>query len=237
MSSNNFKARQWSGLLLRRLVPIVGAMLAIAATLGTVSASAAPVGLFVAGEKSEEVAKQPRLEAEKYTATVSGSSTTIPTFTLQGGVLGCQGLTLKESISAATTSLSAPPVFLLTCSLFGFPATIGSNGCEFVLHVDNAGPPYAGSFDLKCPAGKEGLVFWGYGAGTLKCTVTILPQTGLEGVTLENTGTGSSRGITATYNLSNVAYTQTPGTGLGKCAAGEFANGTFTVIEKFTASK
>jgi Na+-transporting methylmalonyl-CoA/oxaloacetate decarboxylase gamma subunit len=207
-------------------------------TMGAVALSAAaePVGLFLSGEKSAEEAKQPKFGAEKYVATIGGASTSTNTYKLQYGNAECNGVLPTGKLSAASSQLGLQWTYGLPCVFAGFGSPIMQNGCEIVLHVSNAGPPYVGSTDIVCPAGK-GIVFTASAAGVTKCTATIFGQTGLEGISFENLGTGSGRSIEATLNLSGIKYTQVAGTGLGKCTAGEFENGTYTGTVKFTASK
>lgn len=233
MPNSQLNAEGWSGRsVLRRLIPLAAAMLAAAALLGSgaSSASAAPVGLFVAGEKSEEVAKQPRFEAEKYTATINGTGSAGTVLTVQWGKFECTNTGFFGSIASASNALTLAPGWL-GCTFHGFFPSIATHGCEYVWRVGNSGPPYAGSVDIKCPGG-QGIEFV-----TSRCTVTILPQTGLESISYANAGTGTGRTIEATFNLSGIKYTQLQGTGLGKCTTGEFANGTYVGSATLAASK
>jgi hypothetical protein len=238
MPSSETSGRLWDRrLTLRRIVPLVGAMLTAVVLAGAASASAEPVGLFIAGAKSEEAAKQPRFEAEKYTATIKSTSLSAFEFTAQWGKLKCGEMQLNSSISSATNKLKINQIFWpVPCSFFGLPAPISANGCYFELSVLNAGPPYVGATDLVCPAGKA-LEFSASASGIHKCTLRILPQTGVEGVSYENTGTGSSRAITVNLNLSGMKYTQVEGTGIAKCTGGEFSNGVLTNSNSMFATK
>jgi hypothetical protein len=224
-------------MLLRRIIPLVGAMLASVALLGAAASDAAaePVGLFIAGSKSEEVAKQPKFEAEKYTATIASKALSTFAFTAQAGTLKCSELRLPGTISAATSELKFAQ-FFFGCNLFGFATEIRANGCELKVHVLNAGPPYVGTTDVLCPAGK-GLEFVAVAAGMTKCTLQITGQTGVVGLSYENTGAGSGRAVTANFNLTGMKYTQIAGTGLGKCTGGEFTNGSFVVSDSLSATK
>ncbi len=228
------------GSMLRRVVPLLGLVLATAALLGATasSAAAAPVGLFIAGEKSEEKAKQPRFEAEKYTATIASKRVTGFNFVGQTVKLKCTEIQLPGTISAATSELKFTQAFS-QCILAGLPTTIESNGCEFELNVLNVGPPYAGTTDIVCPT-EKGIEFtaWLGPIGTEKgCVLSLLPQTGIEGLSFENTGTGTGRAITANFNLTTVKFTQVGVEGFGTCKTGEYTNGTFTTSVSLTASK
>jgi hypothetical protein len=228
----------WSGgILLRRILPLAAAMLASVALLGAAASSAAaePVGLFIAGKKSEEKSKQPKFEAEKYTSTLGTKALTGFEFKAQWGNLQCNEFSLSGAISAATSEIKANQIFW-PCTLAGLPTTILANGCQFELNVLNVGPPYVGTTDVVCPAGKA-IEFTASIGSVTKCTLQILPQTGVEGVSFENTGTGSARAITVNYNLTAMKYAQVAGTGLGKCTAGEFTNGSFVVSDSLSATK
>lgn len=238
MSISQDGFEQWGGgQLLKRIGLLAGAMLVgvalLAATAST--ASAAPVGLFVAGEESEEAAKQPKFEAESYTANLNGIATSSHQFVFSAGKYNCGNASVTGQISSATAEL---PVFqsFFACTFTGFMATINQNGCQFVWHVDNAGPPYVGSIDIKCPT-EKGIEITSWGGGMKICTATIRPQTGLKGVSFANMGAGSGRTITATFNLSGIKYAQVAHIEGGKCTTGEFENGTYTGGISLSANK
>jgi hypothetical protein len=223
-------------LLPRRIIPLVGAMLASVALFATAasSASAEPVGLFIGGAKSEEVSKQPKFEAGKYTATIKSTKLTGFQFVAQAGKLQCTELAFPAMLSAASSELKSQQVFG-PCIFAGLLATtIQWNGCEFKLHVLNAGPPYVGTTDIVCPAGK-GIQFTAYASGTPLCTLSLLPQTGVEGVTYENTGAGSARAVTVNLNQTTVKYSQEGNPVF--CKAGEYTNGALTVSDSLSATK
>ncbi len=222
-------------LLPRRIIPLLGAMLASVALLAAAasSASAEPVGLFIGGEKSEEVAKQPKFEAEKYPATIKSTGLTGFQFVAQVGKLKCSELSLPGTLSGASSEFQSQQ-FFWPCTMLGLVTTIQSNGCEFKLHVLNAGPPYVGSSDILCPAGQK-LEFTSWASGTKVCTISLLPQTGVEGLSFENTGTGSARAVTATFNQTTVKYSQAGNPKI--CTAGEYTNGALTVSDSLSATK
>jgi hypothetical protein len=239
MSMHQDGLEQWGGgQMLKRIGLLACAMLAGVALLAASasSASAAPVGLFLAGEKSEEKAKQPRFEAESYKANVGGSATGLNQFVFSGGKLNCSTVIISGEIASATAEL---PVFqsFFTCTFGGvFSPSIFQNGCKFVWHVENAGPPYTGSIDIKCPT-EKGIEIVASSGGEKYCTVTIPPQTGLKGMSLANAGTGSGRTIAATFNVTGIKYSQVAYLEGGKCTTGAFENGTYTGGVTLSASK
>lgn len=237
MPDSQYGARHWNQVLsLRQIVPLLGAMLVCVVLLGAAAsnASAEPVGLFIAGAKSEEAAKQPKFEAEKYSATISSKALSSFVFTAEAGKLKCSEFALPGTISGATNQLKFQQIFW-PCTFAGFATTITANGCEFVLHVLNAGPPYVGTTDIVCPAGKK-LEFTAWASGEKVCTLGLSPQTGVEGVSFENTGAGSARAVNVNFNLTGVKYSQTPGFA-PLCKAGEYTNGTFVVSDSLIATK
>lgn len=223
-------------LLLRRIIPLAGAMLAsvVMFSAAASSASAEPVGFFIGGAKSEEAAKQPKFEAEKYTATIKSTPLTGFQFTGQAVKLKCSEFALPGSISAATSELKFSQIFW-PCTLAGLATTIQANGCEFKLHVLNAGPPYVGTTDVLCPAGKS-IEFNASSGGTSVCTLKILPQTGVEGVSFENTGAGSARAVTVKFNLTAMKFAQQSPV-KEFCTTGEYTNGVFTASDSLSATK
>lgn len=188
------------------------------------AALAKPVGVYLSGEESAEESKRPKLEAEAYPVSLTGLGSTAHAFGTKLGQWSCSVAEFSQKLSAAT---SAQPLWM---SYFGCKAPIGTvtainaNGCEYVLHVANAGPPYQGTLDMSCPEGKSyELVMTS--AGTT-CTIAIPAQTGLKGVGLTNVGTGTERGVQAAFEVTGMSYSL-----LGPkliCQSGSYTNGTYT---------
>jgi hypothetical protein len=223
-------------LLLRRFIPLAGAMLASVALLAATasSASAEPVGFFISGSKSEEVSKQPKFEAEKYTTSFKSKNLTGFQFVATPGKVKCSELNFSGTLSAASSELK-PVQFFTACTWLGMATLIHDNGCQFRLHVLNAGPPYVGTSDIVCPAGKA-LQFILSSEGVPYCTLNLLPQTGIPGVSYENTGAGSARAVTVTFTQTTVKYSQEGGIP-GACPAGEFTNGALNASMSLSATK
>jgi len=222
--------------MLRRVAPLAGAMLASLVLLATASsASAEPVGFFIAGEKSEEAAKQPKFQAEKYTATITSTALSGFLFTGHSAKVSCSEFSLSGGSIAAATSELQFTQFFWPCKIIGLVATINAHDCQFKLHVLNSGPPYTGATDIVCPSGKP-IEFTASSGGVPVCTLSILPQTGVEGISFENTGAGSARAITVNMNMSTVKFTQ-----LSKskevCITGEYNDGIFAASDSLSASK
>lgn len=75
-----------------------------------------------------------------------------------------------------------------------FPATIVTNGCDYLFHVESGGVGhYTGSVDFKCPAGAaiEVRVYTSvanHEANVPTCSYKLFPKEGLKTITYENTG-------------------------------------------------
>jgi hypothetical protein len=186
-----------------------------------------------------EAAKQPRFEAESYTATVKGHSQTAIEFGVAAGTVKCGSLELSGSISKATSSQTLSP-FYLECKFTRLGATyevfIFANSCNYVLHAVNTGPPYAGDFGLSCPVGSPGYQFAVRQSGETICTITYPVQSGVTGIGLGNLGSGKTREVEASFSLTGLKYTQA-GTNPLFCKPGEYANGTYTGDVLFKAEK
>lgn len=220
----------------RHIVPLVGAVLAAAALLGSTasSASAAPVGFFIGGEKSEEASKQPKFEAEKYSASISATSLTTFVFTAQAGKYQCSNVEYEGTAPLAAASSTLPLWSrFLQCTFVNLATELRPNGCGWALNTLNAGPPYVGTMDVVCPAGKAWEI--AVSSGGFSCTLSIPAQKGLEGVSYENTGSGSARAVTMSLNLTGVKYSQAGSKFL--CPTGEYTNGTYTGSASFTAAQ
>lgn len=186
-----------------------------------------PIGLYMAGKEGSE----PRFEAEKYPAKVSGNQNTAAKYTLglSEGIrpLSCESASLQGTLSAAATQLGLVPEGQ-NCSLTILgnqdPATIQANSCQYSLNALNVGPPYAGSLGVACSKEGDGIEIKAYASaqkqaeGVVLCAYTIAPQSALKGVSLENIVSGISRGIGVSFGVSGIAYTKTQGT-VANCGA------------------
>jgi F0F1-type ATP synthase membrane subunit c/vacuolar-type H+-ATPase subunit K len=229
-------AISWDGeQMLRRTALLVGAILASAALLCALAANASAKeqrGLFVAGAKSEEPAKQPRFEGEIYPTYLFGTSLgTGQKWGFQGTNLKCPVVDFSGKLSAVSSEIVLNPFYqFATCSFSsGGVLTILGNGCEDTLKLLNSGPPYVAEFGIKCPTGEPYKFVQNYGGGLL-CTYAIPAQTALATVGLTNKGEGKKRGVEVAFNVSGVKRTITPSSPEVPSAAnaGTHESGTFT---------
>jgi len=145
-------------------------------------------------------------------------------FDVQFGEVKCKSAKYTGTTTTATaTTVSVAPAYA-ECTFAGVATTIDMNGCTYLLHVTNAGPPYTGVVDVVCPGGAQIVV-----TGGTKCIVDVGPQTNLGPVTYTNIGSGTTREVTLDLaGLTNITYTQTPGTGVGKCTSLTTGAGKYT---------
>ena len=162
--------------------------------------------------------------------TLSGSQGGTPdTLATHAGTLSCTTVTYTGSTSATTTNTITLSPAYAGCTLKPLPGamTFHMNGCVYDIEADGqttTGGVPNGKFDtnttIVCPTTTtpshvtHDITTTVVLAGVKKCTIHIEEQ---------NLGTGwvftnSGGGLAATISFSNIKYTQTQGTGEGKCA-------------------
>ncbi len=191
------------------------------------------VGLYIAGEKSAEEAKQPKFNAEEYSVIISGSQTEENVFQLpSAGEIHCEAWVGSGWLSQATSAPVLAPT-LSECEAIGRAATIRTNGCTFVFHVANASAPYTGSQELSCATGKSLEAVAYSSPGVTLCTVTLPPQT-IGVVSYVNKGTGYGRYVSSTTSGSELQYSVSGGN--GSCGKeGSFTGGEYVGAFKLEA--
>jgi len=175
------------------------------------------------------------------TLTSSGASSVLtgtaePGFTdelkLTSGVAKCPDAKYDATITGNVTttgSVSATPTYT-GCTAFGFPATVDHKECKYQFKI-LAGTN--GTVNLVCPNAGEEVTVTAIGAGTIKCTVHVPPQTDITGI-IKYSNTGSNS-ITLEVSLNGITYTHTEGTGVGACKpSGTATNG--ALVAKATIS-
>jgi hypothetical protein len=111
------------------------------------------------------------------------------------------------------------------CTVFGLSgSTVNMNGCHYRFHtgtkvVTETKTDYNATVDVVCPGPEAGPIIVTAKVGTtVKCTVTIPAQSGLEGVSFENEGEGAGRAVVVNSNVTGIEYTQHEGSGFGRCS-------------------
>jgi hypothetical protein len=145
-----------------------------------------------------------------------------------GSKLKCTTVGGSGSIGAASASLDVSPTYE-GCAFAGVFATVSPNGCHLTYHSTTEAPPYAGTMDIACSEGKAIEIQANTG-----CLVTIPAQSGLKGVELVNSGSGSTRTVTVSYGVSGISYTGNSSCPTG--VKGSFANGTLSGTSTLSGS-
>ena len=179
-------------------------------------------GIYLSGEGSAEPSKQPQIKTE-WTAGMSGPTPIsgdqavgnphVLNFAKGVRKIACTSARLAGEIPSGVSEASLSAEYAGCVANPSLPSTIVMNSCHQTLHVLNVGPPYAGSADVACSKGGDGIEATVYENATKQkeskpmCVYKVTPQSGLEGIGLETVGTGVERGIAVSLGLKNMAYT------------------------------
>ena len=143
------------------------------------------------------------------------------------GTLTCTTTTYSGSTSATTTTTFKLAPTYGGCTLKPLPgtATIHMNGCEYEFHTD--GYTTNGAFDtettINCPTTTSpshvthDITITVVLGGITKCTIHIEEQNLGTGLVLTNEGADPNKDFKVHISFSHIKYTQTQGTGEGKC--------------------
>ncbi len=190
--------------------------------------------------------------------TLSGSQGTPgDVFETDAGLpIKCTTTNYSGSVSVTTTTTITLTPSYANCTFGGFTADVVTNGCRYEFHADGktgtttTDPPadtihwenkYHTETTIKCDPGKD-ITVTATQAGVVKCTVHIGEQNLPTGIVLTNeTKTGGVKDIKAHINFTTIKYSQTEGSGLGKCATADNTNngkytGSATISGKNTAN-
>lgn len=139
--------------------------------------------------------------------------------TESGGVKGAKFTTTAWE-TTVTISLGAT---YTNCRAFGVRATISMEGCFYQVQPveEGASPFFPTTTSIVCPGVGSPTV----STPSLPCTITIGPQTGIESLTLANTGSEPTS-LAASLNLTGIFYGKT-GSGCPG-STGSFSNGKYT---------
>lgn len=180
--------------------------LALTALLGASSASAS------------------QFRSEIYPVAVSGEQVASQKITTSGGITKCSTATLAGSVTAASSALSVTPTYS-GCKAFGQEGvTIKLNSCHYTFHSTNESAPYTGTMDVACENPWEVIEI---NVAPTGCKVAIPVQSALASIAFANTGVGTGRSITATWNVSGLKYTESVSGCLGKERGKQREDGTY----------
>lgn len=137
--------------------------------------------------------RHPNFIAEEYPATLSASDpSSEDKFTGFGSTVSCSENEFDGELTEIADSLEVTPVYG-KCTTGVLPATVANNGCKykFAPQEEVAEGQYSATVDVVCPGEQPGIqinVYSSIAHAVTVCTVTIPPQTGLETITLTNSG-------------------------------------------------
>ena len=151
---------------------------------------------------------------------LSGTQVSEDVFTVHGGTVKCSSATYTGTINSSTTKTTEVTITPAYggCRFAGIAesATIDMNSCDylFTAKTTDAGPVYTGEVHIKCTTPGDTITVTVVIGGVTKCIVHI-PEQSLTGITYSNAGAPSH--IHVNVNIAGIHYSQTEGTGGGKC--------------------
>jgi hypothetical protein len=162
----------------------------------------------------------PEFHSEKEKTTWTGKQDGEDIFTTDAGTVECF-LSKYHGTQPKSTTKTMTVMAEYAC----LDSIIHMNGCEYRFHVEKVEEgKYEGSYDISCTGSNE-ITITMEKLSTVKCTIHIPPQSGLKTVTFTNAGGGGpTQEITTEINTTSITYSQTEGTGLGRCPNGEDTN-------------
>ncbi len=162
-------------------------------------------------------------KAESYPAIVEGKASPM-TIGTDTGIISCTSVATSGTLASASATLSAAPT-IAGCAFFGVNDKVTNNGCNLALGAS------VGTLDITCPLGSPGIEMKPVGWA---CTTTFLPQAGVPGLTFKNEGSGLTRQVVTTLNISLLKYTEV---GAECSSPGSHANGRWKGVLTLKAYK
>jgi V8-like Glu-specific endopeptidase len=164
--------------------------------IGLEKLKAAGLDLELLTQNNEE-RRHPAFTGKKYPLTASASdASSEDVFTAFGATVSCTENEYHGEAAKAETFVEMLPTYKKCTGPLGVPVVATSNGCKykFGLKSEVGAGSFSAGVDVVCPAGKPGIQFDVYSShtnltsGTLMCTLTVPPQTGIGTVTMTNSG-------------------------------------------------
>ena len=195
-----------------RKLKVLGLALVAAFAMSAVAASVATAEAFHFGSEVEHTV-------------ITGSQVTEDVFTVHGGTVKCSTATYAggtiNSANKNSTEITINPTYG-GCRFAGIAdsATIDMNSCDYLFtpKTTDAGPVYTGEVHIKCKTQGDTITVTVVIGGVTKCIVHI-PEQSLSGITYTNVnpGGGAKTHLLVDVNITGIKYSQTEGTGGGKC--------------------
>jgi hypothetical protein len=156
-----------------------------------IGAVAAPAALAV-----------PELHSEAEHTILTGESNVNTELSLDAGGFQCGAMRFDGTTQMSTTTTFGLTPTFENCVLDGMEAAFTHNGCNWRVHVGPNEGHLTGSVDFLCPEGQAMEIH------VPACTITVLPQAGLQSVTFTNENAGAERSIILDLNLVGIHYVE-----------------------------
>lgn len=169
-----------------------------------VTMSLAVMGVLAVSASAASAAK---FHAESSPTYLLGEQQTRNVFTINPGTV--EAKTVECNTAKFTGTFSGTELSTLEaihpeysgCTAFGLSATVTTTGCNYTLHEPTGSGPYTGTVDVVCESGH--VIEVNAGLGT--CTVRVGSQANLGSVRYENEGSGSTRDVLLTANVTGIS--------------------------------
>jgi hypothetical protein len=184
------------------------------------------VAVFAMSAVAASAASAAEIKSESAPVKVTGSQEgTTNGFDVTFGEVKCTTADYNtETVVTADKAVTLTPTFD-GCTFAGVATEVDINECKFELSNITA---TSGTVKVVCPGSNEITVT------NSKCVVHV-PSQDAGTVTLATIGTTTTREITASLGgLTTITYSQTPGSGVGKCPAVSESTGAYTGTSQFT---
>lgn len=153
-------------------------------------------------------------------------------FTFQYGTIKCSIGEYEGKAESATFEIEEIPMTptYSECSLGMMSVEFMREGCTWIFAAGvTEGANFEGEVDTQCAVNTEHMVFVVKAGAETRCTIRIPEQQGLKSVTYTiKEDANKIKDLTADLSLTGMAYTQTAGVGLTKCAGASKADGKWT---------
>lgn len=163
-----------------------------------------------------------QFQAERYPLAIGGDQ--VSTMTLQGAsgmaTISCSSWSYQSELTAASSAIAIGSNPQGCTDTIGRKVTAQTNGCAFEASA-------SGSAGFCSGAGK-GIEFLTYnGSGKVVCTLTVVPQSGLSGLSYSNVGSGDESGVQVGVSVKSIQTTTSGGILNCGTANGSHSNGTY----------
>ncbi|MFT3864759.1 MAG: hypothetical protein QM729_10845 [Solirubrobacterales bacterium] len=161
------------------------------------------VAMLAVGVVGASAASAASFHSESSETFVLGSQSTQNVFTVNSRTVKCSTATFTGSFTGTSKSTleNIHPEYG-GCEAFGLEATVNTEGCNYTFNEPSGSSTYTGTVNVVCESGKEIEI---NAAST--CVVKVGSQSGLSSVTYTDEGSGSSRSVLVTANVSGISST------------------------------